>query len=42
MDVLRPQLIWVGKRCYRVNSNPNDSEGDQQVSTTNEYIEDGL
>lgn len=42
MDVLKPQLLWIGKRCYRVNSNANDNESDQQVPTINEYIEDGL
>lgn len=40
MDVLKPQLVWVGKRCYRVNSVANDDN--LQQPETNEYIEDGL
>lgn len=40
MDVLKPQLLWVGKRCYRVNSVANDDN--LQQPETNEYIEDGL
>lgn len=40
MDVLKPQLIWIGKRCYRVNSNASDNNMEQPI--TNEYIEDGL
>lgn len=42
MDALRPQLVWVGQRCYRVNSNRNDNDNNQQASTTNEYVEEGL
>lgn len=41
MDILNPQLLWIGKRCYRVNEVLNDSNCNQQP-TTNEYIEDGL
>lgn len=41
MDVLKPQLLWIGKRCYRVNEIANDVY-EQQQSATNEYIEDGL
>lgn len=40
MDVLKPQLLWIGKRCFRVNSVPNDNN--VQQSEKNEYIEDGL
>lgn len=42
MDVLKPQLLWIGKRCYRVNSNTNDNDNQQQQPATNEYVEDGL
>ena len=42
MDVLKPQLLWIGKRCYRVNAIANDAEYEQQQTATNEYIEDGL
>lgn len=43
MDVLKPQLLWIGKRCYRVNAIANDTEYEQQQQTaTDEYIEDGL
>lgn len=41
MYVLKPQLLWVGKRCYRVNSVANDDNLEQQQPDTNEYIEDG-
>lgn len=42
MDILRPKLLWIGKRCYRVNDVANDSEFEQQTTANNEYIEDGL
>lgn len=44
MDLLKPQLLWIGKRCYRVNAITNDNynETPQPANATNEYIEDGL
>lgn len=41
MDILRPQLLWVGKRCYRINNNIDINEQQQQQRSTNEYIENG-
>lgn len=41
MDVIKPQLVWVGKRCYRVNSVGGETHSEQKT-TTNEYVEDGL
>lgn len=42
MDILRPQLLWLGKRCYRINNNIDVNEQQHQKPTlTNEYIEDG-
>lgn len=42
MDALKPQLLSIGKRCYRVNSSTSNNDQQQQEPTTNEYIEDGL
>lgn len=42
MDLLKPQLLWIGKRCYRVNAIANDNYCEQPQPATNEYIEDGL
>lgn len=42
MDALKPQLLTIGKRCYRVNAATSSNEYQQQERTTNEYIEDGL
>ncbi|XP_055320538.1 activating signal cointegrator 1 complex subunit 1-like isoform X2 [Sitodiplosis mosellana] len=42
MDILKPQLLWIGKRCYRVNSIANDNDYEQQKTATNEYVEDDL
>lgn len=43
MDILRPQLLWVGKRCFRLNKtiDINEQHQQQQPTKTNEYIEDG-
>lgn len=41
MDILQPQLLWIGKRCYRVNDLAN-KDFTNQNPRTNEYIEDGL
>lgn len=40
MDILNPQLLWIGKRCYRVNPS-NDNSVEPQQQTTSEYIENG-
>lgn len=41
MDILRPQLLWIGKRCYRINNTIDTNEQLHQKPATNEYIEDG-
>lgn len=44
MDILRPQLLWLGKRCFRINNtiDINEQQQRQQKPTnTTEYIEDG-
>lgn len=42
MDILKPQLVWLGKRCYRINNNIDANEQqNQKPATKNEYIEDG-
>lgn len=40
MDILKPQLLWIDKRCYRVNSFTNTNA--QAEPVTNEYIEEGF
>lgn len=40
MDILRPQLLWIENRCYRVNSFTNANTQAQPVTT--EYIEEGI
>ncbi|XP_031617297.1 activating signal cointegrator 1 complex subunit 1-like [Contarinia nasturtii] len=42
MDILQPQLLWIGKRCYRINSVAKETEYEHQQPTRNEYIEDDL
>lgn len=43
MDVLKPELLWVGGRCYRVNLNTlkDNDDGNNNQKQTNEYIEEG-
>lgn len=42
MDILKPQLLWLGKRCYRINNTIDKNEQQhQKAATKNEYIEDG-
>lgn len=43
MHVLKPELLWIGKRCYRVNGVTIENSHEQQKhqQTKNEYIEDG-
>lgn len=41
MDILKPELLWIGKRCYRVNPVANDDSTIKQAPVTSEYVEDG-
>lgn len=42
MEVLKPELLWIGSRCYRINPVANDdSAADVKPTSTNEYTEDG-
>lgn len=39
MDFLSPQLVWIEKRCYRVNNQaPIEPE---KLPERNEYVEEG-
>lgn len=40
MDVLKPELMWIGGRCYRVNKT-TESNVDNVIPNSNQYIEDG-
>jgi hypothetical protein len=37
MDVLSPECMWIGKRCYRINETIQSSANDKQ----HRYAEDG-
>lgn len=42
MDILKPELLWMGSRCYRINPIANEdlaSVGQPKITT--EYIENG-
>lgn len=42
MDILNPQLLWLGKRCYRINNHIDTNEQQRQKpATTSAYVEDG-
>lgn len=41
MDVLKPQLIWIEGRCYRVNKT-TDLEDVKDVTPSNKYVEEGI
>lgn len=42
MDILKPELLWIGNRCYRINPVANDEcAPNVKPAATNEYIEDG-
>lgn len=40
MDVLKPELMWIGGRCYRVNKT-TDFDGDSDIPKSKQYVEDG-
>lgn len=40
MEVLKPELLWIGGRCYRVNKS-SDMDDDPPVSKSNAYVEEG-
>lgn len=39
MDVLNPQLVWIGSRCYRVNI-PNDNRASEHKHANYDQEED--
>lgn len=41
MDVLRPELMWIGSRCYRVNQTSTTREQRAEPSTGG-YVEEDL
>lgn len=41
MDVLKPELVWVGGRCYRVNTLKDSDNDAGHQRQTNEYVEEG-
>lgn len=47
MEILAPQLQWIGSRCYRVNPTREEASGsvadafDTEPDTKSSYIEPG-
>lgn len=41
MDVLKPELIWVGGRCYRLNPLQDDEDNGNMRQKSNTYVEEG-
>lgn len=41
MEILAPQLLWIGGRCYRVNPVAHNSD-DEIMHTKEQYIEEGI
>jgi KH domain len=41
MDVLNPELMWIGTRCYRVNI-PNTERKQEEISRVNYDNEDNF
>lgn len=41
MDILKPELVWIGGRCYRVNPTVHSDE-DIVSKPSNQYIEEGI
>lgn len=42
MDVLSPQLMWIGTRCYRVNQTSSEQQYDRQTEENTPYVEEDL
>lgn len=40
MDVLSPQLMWIGTRCYRVNQTSSELRYDHQTEENAPYVEE--
>lgn len=41
MDILKPEQLWIGNRCYRINPVANDDIEVNVAPKTNEYVEHG-
>lgn len=43
MEILKPELLWIGSRCYRINAvaDDEDSVTDAKPTAKNEYVEEG-
>lgn len=41
MEVLKPDLVWIDGRCYRVNKT-TDLEDVKDVAPSNQYVEEGI
>lgn len=42
MDVMAPQLMWIGTRCYRVNQTSLDFVCEQPGEESKPYVEEGM
>lgn len=40
MDVLKPELLWIDGRCYRVTKS-SDMDDEPPDPRSNAYVEDG-
>lgn len=42
MDILKPDLMWIEKRCYRLNFQDSSFKGEVDEQFTDGFAEEGM